>query len=415
MRVVVACACLAVLVSLTATAQRSGAFSASRDHPAIKYSTSPATDAVAQLMQRIVDGSASLTFEPERGYLRSLLAALDVPVESQTLVYSQTSFQARRINRQNPRAVYFNDQVAVGWVRGGDLLEISAQDPRQGTMYYALPQNPEAAALTRNDNCLACHLSWETLAVPGPFVLTVFPRRDDSEYANGFHVDHRAPIAERWGGWFVTGARVPPRHMGNLELLQPKLPESGPAPVAAKRSVEGEFDLKGYLSPFSDVVALMILEHQARATNLITRAGWEFRVAAHDAPDSVAGGALPPRVREAVDDLVDYFLFVDEEPLPSPVRGSTAFAERFARQGPRDARGRSLRELELDTRLMRYPLSYMIYSPGFDGLPDAVKRAIYQRLTALLSSPAPSKKYAHLTPALRAEILDILRATTTGV
>ena len=352
---------------MLSAAQRAGAFGASRDHEAIQYSTAPVNDAVTSLNARLQRGEASLAFEPVSGYLRAVLKSFAIPVESQVLVYSQTSFQARRINAKNPRAVYFTDSVAVGFVRGGDILEIAVQDPRQGTIFYTLPQTASAAPqFQRNDQCLSCHLSWDTRAVPGPFVLTVFPRRTDAEYANGFQVDHRSPLEERWGGWYVTGARVP-ASMGNLDLLQPKMPSTGPRPVAAKRSLEGALDLDGYATPFSDVVALMVLEHQTLATNLITRAGWEFR----------AGDAA--RGREAVEELADYLTFKDEPRLPHPVKGTSGFAEAFAAQGPKDAKGRSLREFDLTTRLMRYPLSYMVYSAGFRGLPPAVRSAVLTR------------------------------------
>jgi hypothetical protein len=377
--------------------QRAGAFGASRDHAAIAYSTAATNDAAALLNRKLADGSATLTFDPVSGYLRSLLTAFDLPIASQVLVYSETSFQARKINRKNPRAVYFDDRVAVGWVRGGDILEISAQDPAQGTVYYTLAQTPDGAPrLTRNHGCLSCHLSWDTLAVPGPLVLTTMPRRNDNEYANGGHVDHTTPLADRWSGWFVTGTRVPKRQFGNLEMIQPKMPASGPEPVAAKTSVEGEFDLRGYPTPYSDIVALMLLDHQAHATNLITRAGWEYRVAAHEGGEARATAS--PRVREAVDILVDYFLFTDEAPLASPIRGSSGFAEAFQAVGPRDRKGRSLRDLDLATRLLRYPCSYMIYSPGFDGLPAPLRTAIYGRLKAVLEGSNPA-------------ILEILRET----
>ena len=409
--VVLLCSILLASVSVAIAAQRAGAFGASRDHLAISYSSAPVSDAVSLMKRKIDDGSLTLSFDPTSGYLRSVLQALDIPIESQVLVYSETSFQARRINRKNPRAIFFNDHVSVGWVRGGEVLEFSAQDPQQGTIYYTLSQRQDAPGpITRSDNCLSCHLSWETLAVPGPFVLTSFPRKSADEYVNGFHVDHRAPLAERWSGWFVTGTRVPRVQLGNVELLQPNMPESGPVPVVAKKSLDGEFDLTGYPTPFSDVVALLVLEHQGRATNLITRAGWEYRQAVYDA-GAVSAAAASPRVREAVDELVDYFLFVDEAPLPTPVRGSSGFAEQFAAAGPRDAKGRSLRELQLDTRLMRYPCSYMIYSPGFDGLPGVVKSAIYRRLNEVLSAATPAKKYAHLTREDRQTILTILRET----
>lgn len=385
--------------------QRSGAFSASRDHAAIAYSTAPTTDVASILNRKLADRSATLTFDPVSGYLRSLLTAFELPIESQVLVYSETSFQARKINRKNPRAIYFNDRVSVGWVRGGDILEISAQDPRQGTVYYSLAQTPEGSPrLTRSHNCLSCHLSWDTLAVPGPLVLTTMPRRNDSEYANGGHIDHTTPIADRWSGWFVTGARVPTQQFGNVELMQPNMPPSGPQPVAAKTTVEGEFDLRGYPTPYSDVVALMVLDHQAHATNLITRLGWEFRVAAHDQGE---GRALQsPRVQDAIATLVDYFLFVDEAPLPSPIRGSSGFADVFQAAGPRDAHGRSLRDLDLTTRLQRYPCSYMIYSPGFDGLPAAVRQAVYVRITDVLAG-----KHQAIVEILRATKLDFSAKT----
>jgi hypothetical protein len=376
-------------ISLTGAIQRAGAFVASRDHPAIAYSTAPVNDAAALLNRKLADGSAKLSFDPASGYLRSLLDAFDLQVESQVLVYSQTSFQARKINRKNPRAIYFNDRVSVGWVRGGDILEISAQDATQGTIYYTLAQTPDAAPrLSRSHNCLSCHLSWDTLGVPGPLVLTTMPRRSDSEYANGGFVDHATPLAERWSGWFVTGTKVPKGQLGNLELLQPNMPPSGPQPVPVKKSVEGEFDFGGYPTPFSDVVALMLLDHQAHATNLITRAGWEYRQAAHEMGAEAAAGS--PRVREAVDALANYFLFADEAPLASPIRGSSGFAEAFQAAGPRDSKGRSLHELDLNTRMLRYACSYMIYSPGFDGLPQPVKVAVYRRFTDALAQTNPA-------------------------
>ena len=152
----------------------------------------------------------------------------------------------------------------------------------------------------------------------------------------------------------------------------------------------------------------MVLEHQAHATNLITRAGWEYRLARTEA---LSGRALAPLVREAVDDLVDYFLFVDEAPLSAPIKGTSGFAEKFSARGPRDGKGRSLRELQLQTRMMKYPLSYMIYSPGFLGLPPEVKAAVYARIDEILSGRDKKPKYAHLSAADRIAIAEILAAT----
>jgi len=396
-----------------AVAQRSDAFQASRDHPAIVYSTTPAEDPISKLNRELTTGGAKLTFDPATGYLRAILQALNVPVESQVLVFSQTSFQAPRIDEKNPRAIYFNDQVSVGWVRGGDVLEIAAQDPRQGTMFYSLPQSSSSPpVLQRSDMCLSCHLSWDTRAVPGPFVLTTHPRKAESEYANGGVVDHRDRLMHRWGGWYVTGKQVPQRHMGNRAMLRPDAadPEHTP-PAPAFESLAGRLDLRDYLSPHSDVVALLVLEHQSHLTNLMTRTGWEARLAEHGSPGSARATALSPRVLEAVDELVDYMVFVDEAPMPTKIVGASGFAERFTAQGPRDEKGRSLRDLDLTERLLRYPLSYMIYAPAFDALPAPVRDATYRQLWRIVSGELTLPRYAHLTLPRRQAIVEILRST----
>jgi len=211
--------------------------------------------------------------------------------------------------------------------------------PEDGSIFYTINQaQPPSAEATggrqatfgRDQQCLRCHLSWDTLGVPGLSVLTTFPRKSEMDYANGGFVDHYRPIEERWGGWYVTGKKVPARHMGNLPLIMPR-PLATPPP--ARASLEGVFDLDGYLAPYSDIVALMVLEHQAHFSNLVTRATWETRL----------GETM--RIAEAADALVDYMLFVDEAKLTGPIEGSSGFAETFTAAGPKDAKGRSLREL----------------------------------------------------------------------
>lgn len=396
-----------------AIAQRSDAFPASRDHAAIAYTKTPTNDPAGALNAKLESGGAKLTFEPGTGYLRAVLQALGVPVESQLLVFSQTSSQARLIDEARPRAIYFNDQVAVGWVRGGDVIEVAAQDPRQGTIFYTLAQTETPRpSLTRDNSCLSCHLSWDTRAVPGPMVLTTHARKSESEYANGGTVDDREPIMNRWGGWYVTGKQVPARHLGNRKMLRPDATDPQGTPAApAYESLTGRIDVRPYLSPRSDVVALLVLEHQAHLANLLTRTGWEARLEAFTAPPASRATILSARVDEAVEELVDYMLFVDEVPLPSKVVGSSGFAEWFAAQGPRDAKGRSLRDFDLTDRMMRYPLSYMIYTPAFDGLPAAVRSAAYRRFWVVLSGQDTNSRYAHLTLQKRQAIVEILRAT----
>jgi hypothetical protein len=405
-------ASLVLAAGLVASAQRRDVFIASRDEPAIRYSTTPPTDRVSALNLKLQDGSASLTFNPANGYLRSVLDALSVPVESQALVFSQTSFQAPLLNVHNPRAVYFTDTVAVGWVRGGRILEVAAQDPAQGVIFYELTQTASAAPrFVRNNDCLACHLSWETLGVPGLTVQSVYPLPDELSYVNGFTTVHGSPLEQRWGGWFVTGDHGGAKHMGNVPVMpadKGKLKIANPTRVLG--SVEGLFDLKGYPTPYSDVVPQLVLAHQTNMTNLITRTGWEARLlAAKPSTDASA------RVTEAARDLVDYLLFIDEAPLVGPVKSGSGFTEKFAQAGPKDRQGRSLRDFELRRRLFQYPCSYMIYTPAFDGLPQLARDAVYMRMWEVLSGREKQPRYRALSLADRRAIVEILRETKPGL
>jgi hypothetical protein len=339
---------LSSTVAVTIAQQRrTGAFDQSINHPAIKYLTADTDTAVDRLNQQLRDGSAKLVFDEKTGYLKSVLELLKVPVESQVLVYTQTSLQASFIKMNNPRAVYFNDSVSVGYIRGAGLIEIVAQDATMGSVFYVVHQaNVAQPNFGRDSQCLRCHLSWDTLGVPGWSVLTTFPRKSENDYANGGFVDHYRPIEERWGGWYVTGKKVPARHMGNFPLIMPA-PIDSPPP--ARVSLAGQFNLDGYLTPYSDIAALMVLEHQAQFNNLVTRAVWETRL----------GEEM--RIAEAAAALADYMLFVDEAKIPAGgIEGSSGFAEKFTASGAKDAKGRSLRDLDLKTRLQKYPLSYMI-------------------------------------------------------
>ena len=402
--------------------QRGGAFRASRDHPAIQYTEGAVDNAIEDLNRRLEEGAAVLDFGGRSGYLRSVLEALEVPTESQVLVFSPTSFQEDHIDFDNPRAVFFRDDVALGWVRGADVIELAAQDRRQGTIFYSLEQTASAAPrFRRRETCLACHLSWDTLGVPGPQVLSMFPMpADPNAYASGHATDHRSRLEDRWGGWYVTGSHGGVAHMGNVEVEDVEDPHAtfGVVPPVIE-SLEGRFDLEGFPTPHSDIVALMVLEHQAHMTNLITRIGWEARrvelragmVTREDRGRSTDDGRFREIVDEAAVELVDYLLFVDEAPLPPGVAGGSGFTETFSARGPHDTRGRSLREISLDGRLFRYPCSYMIYTEAFDALPETALDAIYRRMWAVLSGEVTESPYDRLALADRQAIVEILRET----
>ena len=396
---------------LVTSAQRRDVFVQSRLIPAINYDAAPTTDAIARLNKRLADGTATLKFEPDNGYLRSVLAALDIPVDSQALVFSQTSFEGKLINVKNPRALYFNDTSALGWVRGADALELAAQDPKQGVIFYTLEQKASAKPrFERSIDCLSCHLSWDNLGVPGMMVQSVNPLPDEYSYVVGFNNTHGSPFSQRFGGWFVTGSYGGIRHMGNITVMpedKGKMKVPNPFELA---SVQGLFDPKGYLTPYSDIAALLVLAHQATMTNHLTRLGWEARVAAATPSEDAKA-----RVKEAANDFVDYLLFVDEESLHAPVKSTSGFAARFSAEGPKDSKGRSLHQLDLQTRLLKYPCSYMIYTEAFDALPAAAKDAVYARMWQVLSGAETNRRYTRLKPADRTAILEILRETKPGL
>lgn len=410
-RAAVACGLVAAstLAAASLLAQaRPDAFGMPLTHPAIEYASRPTHDRIARLNDDLARGTARLPFDAASGYLRGVLAATGLPIDSQLLVFSETSAQADHISFRNPRALYFDDDLAVGWVRGADALEVAVHDPEQGVVFYTLEQKEnDKPRFTRDNGCLLCHDIWDTFGVPGFQVISTFPMADEKAYASGLVTDHRTPFTERWGGWFVTGAAAPTHHYGNLPVVRPVPSRATPqAPVLS--TLEDQFDLSGYPTDTSDVVALMVLEHQSRMANLITWIGWEARVA-------TAAGALTTAGRDRLayvaHEVVDYLLFIDEAPLVRPVRGTSGFAERFAARGRVDSKGRSLRQFDLQGRLFRYPCSYMIDSSAFAALPAVAKQAIYTRLWEVLSGADRSAPYNALTPADRQAIAEILRDT----
>ena len=395
----------------------------------INYDSAPTTDRVQLLAKEIERGDRKLSHDRDHGYLKSVLDALDVPVESQMLVFSKTSFQQRRISPRRPRAVYFNDDVYIGWVQGGDVLEFSSADPHQGAVFYTMSQEQvERPKIIRDrGQCISCHASSRTSGVPGHVVRSVYASESGQPYfgSGTFTTDHRSPFKERWGGWYVSGTHGDLRHMGNVIAIEEG--DSATLDIEAGANVTDlstHLDTEPYLSSHSDIVALMVLEHQSRMHNLITRANFDTRLAQHydqimnkamDRPAGYVNESRKRRVDSAAAKLVEYLLFGDEFQLAAPVSGSSSFTANFEARGPRDSQGRSLRDFDLETRMMKYPCSYLIYSAPFDGMPDEVKDRVYRRLYDVLTSKDESETFAHLSKTDRQSILEILRETKPGL
>jgi len=388
------------------------------EHPAIQYASRPLSDPVARLNEALRAGARRLAHEPGLGYLRAVLTALEVPEESQLLVFSKSGIQRAFTGPDNPRALYFNPRVVVGYIAGAPALELAAQDPQQGTIFYTLDQGATSApAFVRGATCLTCHVSSSTLDVPGPLDRShrVAPDGGLLQRAGpAIAVTHKTPHTERWGGWFVTSSIATPPyqvlgHLGNLTVTDYKGGDE-PATVsnhALVRWLDSAPERRGYLSEVSDLAALLVFDHQMHAMNLLTRLNWDWRIAVDERRARVDDPAIAARI----DELADYLLFVDEATPVVEVTPRAGLSERLLGFAPRDPRGRSLAELDLTTRLMRYPVSYMIYSEAFDGLAPPVKAAVYRRLFARLDGVDPAPRLAHLRTPDAAAAAEILRAT----
>ncbi len=374
------------------------------DHKAIQYFETRTTDPVALLQDRLDKGEVKLAYaEGGLGYLPSLLKLLDLNVDSQLLVFAQTSAQSRRISPRRPRAIYFNDNVSVGFVQDGEVLELASLDPKQGVILYTLDtvRSGQPTFAPRQD-CLQCHQGAHTLGVPGLVVSSQYRDPDDTAVlhgGSGYVTDDRTPLEVRWGGWYVTGTTGKQSHLGNM-VTDPLAPDGAFIKDGLNRtSIADLFDTSRYLAPTSDVVALMTLEHQTRMTNLIVRLGWDTRIAVADGKlESLAALDLD------IDDMLTYMLFTNEAAITQPIKGVSTFAKTFAARGPRDKQGRSLRDFDLQKRLFRYPLSYMIYSPAFDGMPDVARDRVYQRLYEVLTGKNTDPKFARLSADDRRDI-----------
>ena len=394
----------------------------------LNYDSAAVDDPVARLQQKLDNGDASLSWDDKHGWLPSVLEQLRVSQSSQVLVFSKTSLQLRRIMPGRPRALYYNDDTYIGWVQRGDVVEVSAVDPNLGAIFYTLKQQiTESPQFVRDrGQCLICHASSRTKGVPGHLVRSVYPSRDGQPHfgLGTITTDHSTPFDKRFGGWYVTGTHGDMRHLGNAIADDNRKDPIDSEPGANLESLGQLLRTSPYLKPGSDLVSLMVLEHQSQMHNLITRASFETRRANYH--DAVMNAALKRsedyssestgrRISSAAEKLIEYLLFSDEFQLKSPVAGTSDFASEFSSRGPRDGQGRSLRDFDLQTRLFRYPCSFLIYSEAFDAMPQPMLDAVYSRLVEILAvapkSTGEESPFAHLSESDRNAIREILTET----
>jgi len=400
-----------------------------RDYPFIHYSDPPVHNDIARLQQRIDAGSVKLTATPQHGYLESILKALNINPDSQTLVFSKTSLQVDAISAATPRAIYFNDNTYVAWVQHTGMLEINTMDADRGPVFYTVNAADSHAVLQRQAlRCLTCHDSYSEMGGGVPRFL--FESTYDVAHgklipdAVARETAYETPIAERWGGWYVTGQDGGALHLGNIQ------PPAANAPIALDKIRRGSLaslasllDTSPYLRSTSDIVALLVLEHQVTVHNLIIRANYKSRMLlARLFPTGDAAtlhwaqlpAPLQARLDQLLDPVVEGLIMRNAAPLPDKVVGSNGYADWFQAQGPKDSQGRSLRELDLHSRVFRYPLSLLIYSEGFDALPPFVREHLYEKLAQdLRATPDGQTAFAILVATKPEFAQDVKGATRT--
>ncbi|MEM9657337.1 MAG: hypothetical protein AAF961_03160 [Planctomycetota bacterium] len=390
----------------------------------INYDTMTTTDAIGTLQAKIESGEATLEWDEQHGWLPALLENLDVKRSSQTLVFSKTSQQLQRISPRRPRALYFSDEVYVGWVQDGDFVELSAVDPKQGAIFYTAAQERTRKPEIRRDKgqCIVCHGSSKTAGVPGYLVRSVFAGADGHPLfrLGTTTTDHRTPLSDRYGGWYVTGTHGDMRHRGNAIASERESPPIDGEAGANLAELTRHCQIESYLEPTSDLTALMVLEHQTTMHNLITRASYIARQTTHqqqamnealNRPRDFLSESALRRIHNAAEELLKYMLFCDEFQLTSPVAGTSEFAAEFQRRGPRDSQGRSLRDFDLTHRMFKHPCSFLIYSESYESLPDIVLGHLERRLVEVLEGVDHSTNFSHLSPADRKAIREIVMET----
>ena len=369
----------------------------------VDYLGSATDDAISRLDRQLEAGAVQLESTGPHGRLLPLLELLEIPLSSQVLVFSKTSVSRKLISPATPRAIYFNETTYVAAVPGSGVLEVSAVDPAKGANFYVLPRDPQTPARFRRERrCLACHSGNSSLNVPGHLVRS-FVTDETGQPVTGYsRISHEATLSRRFGGWYATGTVGKQHHLGNLfgaEVIERHRQQ--PGSLSNLRDLSRLMDTSTLPTPHSDLVAQLVLHHQLHGQNLLTRAGFEYRL---------------KRRSNVNEHVVRYLLFMDEPELTEPVAGTSTFARDFM-TAVRDQPGRELRQLDLQHRLLRTRLSWLVDSPLFRGLPPAVRESLLQEMHAAVAGRTPElagKPVPQFPPAEQQAIAALLKQLYPG-
>jgi len=387
------------------------------------YFSKDAKDPVTLLMKRVQRGEVLIKEPNGKPLVERLLRELGLNKDTQILVFSRTSLQRREVSYSNPRALYFNESVYLGWMPNG-RIEIASFDPELGPIFYFQRELDDASSplLARTRSCLGCHAGDATNFLPGSLGRSVYPdksgrslRSIDDYRRSGHHI----PLHDRYGGWFVSGNHGAMRHMGNAIASR----EGGKITIDREQFANLEkldrfFSTEAYPAPGSDIAALLVFDHQVTMHHRLVEAAYRARQSLFDSKldpketdvSKLSKGRSTDEFLEGRDKVVDYLLFRDETPIPK-VSCDPAFRRAFSANRIADRRKRSLKDLRLDGRIFENRCSYMIYSPTFNQFPPMLKGAIYARIHEILTSPKPVEGFDYLGKEEKRRILEILDET----
>ena len=406
---------IAFLDSLPLLAQDDSPYE--QEFPVMNYGSDELKDTVSELQAKIDSGEVSLEFNPIRGYLDAALEALDISPASQLLVFSRTSLQQPLISPQTPRAIYFNEDVYVAWVQQSGLLEIASMDPNLGPVFFTLNQIESQKPQFNREfrTCLRCH---DSLSLTGGGTPRFMMSSNYTGVAGqlvshegSIMTDSRTPISSRWGGWYVTGFHGDQRHLGNV-LIQTAadISDENLARMGNRESLSALVEIESYITPYSDVVALLVVEHQIEVQNKIARTNFYARTLL-DEKDQLEENEVVRGLEILGQELLHSLFMVGQPPLTDAIEGTSGFKEAFEEKGRKDAVGRSLWDLDMERRLFKYPLSYLIYSNAYAGLPTQIKEIVETRIEEILSDDNKEETYSHLSSDDKQAIRAIISAT----
>jgi len=385
----------------------------SNEVPSIDYAQ-PTNDSVTRLFDAINRGEININYEGERGYLDALLEVLSISPTSQVLIFSKTALKGRLVSPMTPRAIYFNDDLYISFIPGTPALEIASMDPLLGPVFYEIPLEPEEGINLRRhtSRCLNCHVQNYLAdgAVPVMLYKSALVNESGEIFINGLaqrHTNTTTVLAERWGGWYVTGLHGEQQHRGNLNFVtSPNVESLDLSGNGNLTSLEGLFATDPYITPYSDIVALLVMQHQVDVQNEISRVNYQV-----SSIISREGEISNELLAEKIEPLLRALFMSDEAPLTNSVSGVSGFTDFFQTIGPKDSEGRSLRDFDLQSRIFRYPLSFQIYSEAFNALPEEAFLYLRQRITSILNGLDQSSDFAHISESERKSIFEIIEET----